>query len=120
MIISKTPFRISFFGGGTDYPKWYRVKKNVGKVLNVSIDKYSYIVCRYLPPFFNYKYRIRYYKREEVNSIEDIQHPVIRECIKKLNITYHSFSNEIEIMFNELKILLKIILVIPASRNIDD
>ena len=60
MIISKTPFRISFFGGGTDYPKWYRVKKNVGKVLNVSIDKYSYIVCRYLPPFFNYKYRIRY------------------------------------------------------------
>ena len=86
MIISKTPFRISFFGGGTDYPKWYRVKKNVGKVLNVSIDKYSYIVCRYLPPFFNYKYRIRYFKREETKTIEAIKHPIVRETLKFLKI----------------------------------
>jgi len=80
MIISKTPYRISFFGGGTDYPAWY--EKNGGQVLSTSIDKYSYLTCRILPPFFSYKYRIRYYKREEVNNIKDIQHPSIRECLK--------------------------------------
>jgi D-glycero-alpha-D-manno-heptose-7-phosphate kinase len=84
MIISRAPYRISFFGGGTDYPDWYRV--NGGSVLSTSINKYSYITCRYLPQFFDYKYRIRYYKREEVNCIEEIQHPVIRECLKMLNI----------------------------------
>ena len=63
MIISRTPFRISFFGGGTDYPIWYR--ENGGAVLNTTIDKYCYISCRFLPPFFDYKYRIRYSLREE-------------------------------------------------------
>jgi D-glycero-alpha-D-manno-heptose-7-phosphate kinase len=86
MIISKTPFRISFFGGGTDYPKWYSSKNNVGKVLSVTINKYSYIVLRYLPPFFNYKYRIRYYKREETKTLNQIQHPTVREVLKLLKI----------------------------------
>lgn len=79
MIICKTPYRISFFGGGTDFPVWY--ENNGGQVLSSSIDKFSYLTCRILPPFFSYKYRIRYYKREEVNFIKDIQHPSIRECL---------------------------------------
>lgn len=80
MIISRTPLRISFFGGGTDYPAWY--DKNGGAVLSASIDKYCYITCRYLPPFFDYKHRIRYYKREETKSIDEIEHPSVRECLK--------------------------------------
>jgi D-glycero-alpha-D-manno-heptose-7-phosphate kinase len=80
MIICKTPYRISFFGGGTDFPAWY--EENMGQVLSTTIDKYSYLTCRILPPFFSYKYRVRYYKREEVNYIKDIQHPSIRECLK--------------------------------------
>jgi D-glycero-alpha-D-manno-heptose-7-phosphate kinase len=84
MIISRTPFRISFFGGGTDYPAWY--KENGGAVLSTTIDKYCYITCRYLPPFFDYKYRIRYYQREEANRIEDIKHPAVRECLKFLKL----------------------------------
>lgn len=84
MIINKTPFRISFFGGGTDYPVWY--KKNGGSVLSTTVNKYCYISCRYLPPFFKYKYRIRYTLREEVQSISEITHPSVRECLKFLNI----------------------------------
>lgn len=84
MIISKTPFRISFFGGGTDYPVWY--EENGGAVLNTTINKYCYISCRYLPPFFNYKYRTRYTKREETQGISEIKHPSVRECLKFLNI----------------------------------
>jgi len=79
MIISRTPFRISFFGGGTDYPAWYR--ENGGAVISASINKYCYITLRYLPPFFDYKYRVRYYQREEANRIEDIKHPAVRECL---------------------------------------
>lgn len=84
MIITRTPFRMSFFGGGTDYPIWYR--ENRGIVLNTTIDKYCYISCRYLPPFFNYKYRIRYTTREETQNIDEIKHPSVRECIKFLGI----------------------------------
>ncbi len=80
MIITRTPFRISFFGGGTDYPVFY--KEHGGAVLSSSINKYCYINCRYLPPFFDYTYRIRYAKREETKSISQIQHPTVRECIK--------------------------------------
>lgn len=94
MIISKTPFRISFFGGGTDYPDWY--KENGGAVISAAINKYSYITCRYLPPFFDYKYRVRYYQREEANRIEDIKHPAVRECLmfskldKGVDIVHHA------------------------------
>lgn len=84
MIITRTPFRISFFGGGTDYPVFY--KEHGGAVLSSSINKFCYINCRYLPPFFDYKYRIRYAKREETESISQIQHPTVRECLKLCNI----------------------------------
>lgn len=80
MIITRTPFRISFFGGGTDYPVFY--KEHGGAVLSTSINKYCYINCRYLPPFFEYVYRIRYSKREETKDISQIQHPTVRECLK--------------------------------------
>lgn len=82
MIISRTPFRISFFGGGTDYPPWY--KKNGGAVLSTSFDKYCYITCRELPPFFDYKYRIAYSKVENAKSILDIEHPVVRAVLGEM------------------------------------
>tara|TARA_B100000315_G_scaffold177209_1_gene165766 strand:+ start:126 stop:1112 length:987 start_codon:yes stop_codon:yes gene_type:complete len=84
MIISKTPFRISFFGGGTDYPVW--IKEHGGAVLGTTIDKYAYITCRYLPSFFDHKYRIIYSQIENVKSIDDIDHPSVRECIRFSNI----------------------------------
>ncbi len=80
MIITRTPFRISFFGGGTDYPIWY--KKMRGMVISTTINKYCYITTRRLPPFFDHKYRIRYTKREEKSSINEIEHPSVRECLK--------------------------------------
>lgn len=80
MIISRTPFRISFFGGGSDYPGYY--KESGGAVLSVSIDKFCYISCRLLPPFFDHKYLIVYTKRETVDKISDIQHPSVRETIR--------------------------------------
>lgn len=82
MIITKTPFRISFFGGGTDYPVWY--KKNGGAVLSTTINKYSYITCRFTPPFFKYKYRMAYSKIEEVNHRRQLDHPSARECLRFL------------------------------------
>ena len=84
MIITRTPFRISFFGGGTDYPLWYR--ENGGAVLSTTINKYCYISCRHLPPFFAYKYRIRYSFREETQNIAEIKHPSVRECLNFLKI----------------------------------
>lgn len=84
MIISRTPYRISFFGGGTDYPGWYM--KHGGAVLATSIDKYCYITCRYLPPFFEHKSRIVYSKIESCHSIDEIQHPSVREVLRFLKI----------------------------------
>jgi len=84
MIISRTPFRISFFGGGSDYPAHY--KKHGGAVLATSINKYCYISCRYLPPFFDHKHRIVYGQQEKVSKISDIQHPAVRECMSFMNI----------------------------------
>src|SRR5262245_56374411 len=77
MIISRTPFRISFFGGGTDYPGWYR--HHGGAVLAAGIDKYCYLTCRYLPPFFEHRIRIVYRKIETCPSIDEITHPTVRE-----------------------------------------
>ena len=85
MVISRTPFRISFFGGGTDFPAWYR--DNGGAVLSTTIDKYCYISCRHLPPFFNHRHRIVYSKIELVKEINEIQHPAVREICNFLNIT---------------------------------
>lgn len=80
MIISRTPFRISFFGGGTDYPVWY--KKNKGAVLATSINKYCYITCRYLPPFFEHKHHIVYSIIENPKKVSEIVHPSVRESLK--------------------------------------
>ena len=84
MIISRTPFRISFFGGGTDYPAWFQ--ENGGSVLSVTINKYCYIFCRYLPPFFNNKHRIVWSRVENVSDLEEIQHPSVRECMRFMKI----------------------------------
>lgn len=84
MIISRTPFRISFFGGGTDYPSWYL--KYGGSVLSTSIDKYCYITCRTLPPFFEHKLRIVYSKMEQCGHFREIRHPAVRETIRFLNL----------------------------------
>ena len=79
MIISKTPFRISFFGGGSDYPAWF--KKYGGSVLSASIDKYCFISCRKLPKFFHHNYRIVYSKIENVNNLKEINHPSVRNIL---------------------------------------
>lgn len=84
MIISRTPFRISFFGGGTDYPGWFR--KNGGVVLATTINKYCYLTVRYLPPFFDNKYRLVYNIVEGCQKVNQIQHPAAREVIRFLKI----------------------------------
>jgi len=84
MIISRTPFRISFFGGGTDYPAWYR--KHGGAVLATTIDKYCYLTCRYLPPFFEHRIRVVYSKIENCQTLDEIAHPAVREVLRYLNI----------------------------------
>lgn len=76
MIITRTPFRISFFGGGTDYPTWSAL--HGGEVLSTTIDKYCYITCRHLPPFFDYKHRIVYSAIENVRHWDEIKHPAVR------------------------------------------
>lgn len=85
MIISRTPFRVSLFGGGTDYPAWF--KEHGGAVLGTSIDKYCYISVRYLPPYFPHKSRIVYRIEEWVDDNSEIEHPAVRECLKYLSIT---------------------------------
>jgi len=85
MIITRTPYRISFFGGGTDYPEWYR--QYGGLVLATTIDKYCYISCRYLPPFFEHKYRIVYSRIEDVKEISDIEHPAVKATLEWMQCT---------------------------------
>jgi len=85
VIISRTPFRVSFFGGGTDYPVWYR--ENGGAVLGTTIDKYCYITCRLLPQFFEHKYRIVYSQAELVRDIDEIHHPAVREALRFMRIS---------------------------------
>lgn len=84
MIISRTPYRISFFGGGTDYPAWYH--QHGGAVLAASVDKYCYLTCRYLPPFFEHRIRLVYSKIESCWNIDEIQHPAIRETLRFMNV----------------------------------
>jgi len=84
MIITRTPYRISFFGGGTDHPAWYR--EHGGKVLATTFDKYCYISLRTLPPFFDHKYRIVYSVIESVKKLEEIQHPSVQEILKYFNL----------------------------------
>lgn len=84
MIITRTPFRISFFGGGTDYPGWYR--DHGGAVLATTIDKYCYITCRRLPPFFEHKHRIVYSHIENVCHNDEINHPAVRAVFNWANV----------------------------------
>ncbi len=93
MIITKTPLRISFFGGGTDYPEW--VKMHGGAVLSTSIDKYSYINVLRLPPFFPHKTKVVWSKIEEVNNVDEIIHPSVRETLK-----YFKFDDGISVHYN--------------------
>jgi D-glycero-alpha-D-manno-heptose-7-phosphate kinase len=78
LFISRTPFRVSLFGGGTDYPRWFR--EHGGAVFGAAINKYCYISVRALPPFFEHRHRIVYSKIETVREIADIQHPAVR-CV---------------------------------------
>jgi D-glycero-alpha-D-manno-heptose-7-phosphate kinase len=84
MFISRTPYRISFFGGGTDYPEWYRV--HGGAVLGAAIDKYCYLTCRRLPPFFEHRFRIVYSRIENCQHASDIVHPAVRAVLMQLGI----------------------------------
>lgn len=80
MIITKTPFRMSFFGGGTDMPSFFN--ENGGAVISTTFDKYCYVNVRHLPPFMPYYSELVYSKIERVNSIDNIAHPLIRECMR--------------------------------------
>ncbi|HEY9759759.1 MAG TPA: hypothetical protein V6C97_31660 [Oculatellaceae cyanobacterium] len=83
MIIVRTPLRVSFFGGGTDHPVWFKgAGANRGAVLSTSINKYVYLTLRRLPPIFDFKYRIAWRIVEQVNNVDDIKHPVVREVLR--------------------------------------
>ena len=82
MIVSRTPYRISFFGGGTDFPDWYGI--NGGDVLSTAIDKYCYLSVRNLPPFFEHRLRIVYSSIESVQGFEELKHPSARETLRFL------------------------------------
>src|SRR5262249_8845999 len=90
VIISRTPFRISFFGGGTDYPAWYR--EHGGAVVATTIDKYCYLTCRVLPPFFEHRIRVVYSQIENCGDGSEIQHPAVREPLR-----YLGFDRGVEI-----------------------
>ena len=84
MIITKTPFRMSFFGGGTDMEDYF--KENGGAVLSTTFDKYCYVNVRHLPRFFEWSNELSYSKTERVRDVNNIQHPAIREAMKMLDI----------------------------------
>lgn len=84
MIITRTPFRISLFGGGSDYPAWYL--KNGGAVLNATINHYCHVSVRPLPPFFEHKFRLVWSQIENVQTLEQLQHPIARECLKYMDV----------------------------------
>ena len=94
-VVTKTPYRISFFGGGTDYPDWYR--KEGGQVLSTSIDKYCYVTCRFAPKYQTPRHRIVWASIEIVPSIADIRHPVVREALTMLG---YDDSRAVEIIYH--------------------
>lgn len=81
MIIARTPYRVSLFGGGSDHPIWFY--ENGGRVVSFAINRFCYTTARILPPFFDHRFRIAYSKVETVNTINEIQHPAVREAIRK-------------------------------------
>jgi D-glycero-alpha-D-manno-heptose-7-phosphate kinase len=84
MIVTRTPFRVSLFGGGTDYPQWYQ--QHGGATVGMAIDKYCYISVRYLPPFFEHKHRIVYSHIENVKTVDEVRHPAVRAILKVLKV----------------------------------
>jgi D-glycero-alpha-D-manno-heptose-7-phosphate kinase len=84
MIMSRTPFRISLFGGGTDYPAWYR--EHGGAVIGTTINKYCYISYRHLPPFFEHRHRIVYSRIELPQYVDEIQHPAVRAILREYQV----------------------------------
>ena len=86
MIITRTPYRISFFGGGTDYPVWW--KENGGAVLATTINRYCYITCTPRLPFYDFKYLVSWSENETVNEIDEIVHPSVRECFRYLEVEH--------------------------------
>jgi D-glycero-alpha-D-manno-heptose-7-phosphate kinase len=91
MIISRTPFRISLFGGGTDYPEWFL--KEGGEVITLAINRYCNVIVRYLPPYFHYNYRIRFFNEQKANNIKNIHNPVVKGILKHLK--FHNDKIEI-------------------------
>lgn len=85
MIISRTPFRVSLFGGGTDYPDW--IREHGGAVLGMAINKYCYLTARSLPPFFNHKHRIVYSRVELVKETPEIEHPAVRAIFSEMSVS---------------------------------
>ncbi|MDR1900399.1 MAG: hypothetical protein LBQ55_10355 [Treponema sp.] len=85
MVITQTPFRISFFGGGTDYKPYF--EEHGGSVLSTTFDKYCYVTVRHLQPFFSYKNEITYAKIERTNRVDEIEHPAVREAMKFLGMS---------------------------------
>ena len=83
MIITKTPFRMSFFGGGTDIPEFFKGER--GAVISTTFDKYVYVTVRHLPRFFDYSTEIKYSKIERVNKLDDIVHPMVRNAMKMMD-----------------------------------
>lgn len=93
MIITQTPFRMSFFGGGTDFSGFYN--EHGGAVISTTFDKYCYVTVRHLPPFFDYKTHVTYSREEKINNISEMQHPAIRNAMEWLDmhdirLTYES------------------------------
>lgn len=93
MIITKTPYRISFFGGGSDYPNWFN--KHEGQVLSTTINKHIYITCRFLPKFFKHKFRIVWSRIENVKNLNQIQHDSVKGLLK-----YYKVNNGLEIHYD--------------------
>ena len=87
MIVTRTPFRISLFGGGTDYPEWF--KTSGGQVISLAINKYCHVTVRRLPPYFHYNYRVRFFNEQKTKVISKINNPVVRETLK-----YFKFHNQ--------------------------
>ncbi|GHU61317.1 galactokinase [Clostridia bacterium] len=95
MIITKTPFRMSFFGGGTDFPDFFH--EHTGAVISTTFDKYCYVHVRHLPAFFEYSTELSYSKTERVTSREEIKHPAIRECMKYLDLDHIRLTYEADL-----------------------
>jgi len=93
MIITKTPYRISFFGGGSDYPNWFN--KFTGQVLSTTINKHIYITCRFLPKFFKHNYRIVWSKIENVKNLNEIQHESVKGLLK-----FYKINQGVEIHYD--------------------